>query len=279
MTFVDRLRRRAARCRPLVLGAALAAGLVFASIGDGELARFDAPLIADAVAAEPGVRIRLAADSGDRVKPPADTAEPSRSRPGVDAEISISEGGVRIRKNRDIDEPHVVVGDMEFESFEEFVEKAPWLAALVFMVTALVFLIPLLIVVLVIGYKMRSNRLRNETMLKLAERGVVPPAEAIAALAPGFAAASLSAMPSTAPLYEQAKQVRRKVAWSDLRKGVIMLGVGLGLSFWSMLDDGTANSVGLVLLFVGIGYLVLWYFEERHVAAPRDSGPGPSGGA
>ena len=279
MTFADRLLRRAARCRPLVLGAALGAGLVFASTGGGGLARFDAPLIADAGAAEPGVRIRVAADSGDRVKPPTDSAEPAGSRPAVDAEISIGERGVTIRRHRNTDEPHVVVGDMEFDSFEEFVEKAPWLAALVFMVTALVFLIPLLIVALIIGYKMRSNRLRNETMLKLAERGIVPPAEAIAALAPGSAAASLSTMPTTAPLYEQAKQVRRKVAWSDLRKGVIMLGVGLGLSFWSMLDDGTANSVGLVLLFVGIGYLVLWYFEERHVAAPRDSGAGTSGGA
>ena len=106
----------------------------------------------------------------------------------------------------------------------------------------------------------------NETMLRLAEKGVVPPAEAMSALAGGNAAAALIAGPATAPIYEQAKQIRRRAAWSDLRKGVILAGVGLGLTFFSMLDDGTPNSVGLVLLFVGIGYLVLWWFEERQLA-------------
>jgi hypothetical protein len=101
----------------------------------------------------------------------------------------------------------------------------------------------------------------------------------MAAMAPGSANASFASMPSTAPLYEQVRQVRKRAAWSDLRKGVIMFGVGLGLTFWSMLDDGTANGLGLVLLFVGIGFIVLWYFEERQLAPPHDTGPGPSGGA
>lgn len=279
MTFVDRLLRRAMRSRRLVLGVALAAGLVCAIATSDDRARFEPSLVGDAVAAE-RVRIQVAADTKDAaVTPPADKVEsPAKSRPSVDAEISISESGVRIRSNRGSEDPDVVVGDLEFESFEQFVEKAPWLAALVFMVTALVFLMPLLIIVLIIWYKMRSNRMRNETMLKLAERGVVPPAEAMAAMAPGSATGSFSSMPSMAPLYEQVKQVRTRAAWSDLRKGVIMLGAGLGLTFWSMLDDGSANSVGLVLLFVGIGYIVLWYFEERQLSPPRDSGPGTSGG-
>ena len=59
--------------------------------------------------------------------------------------------------------------------------------------------------------------------------------------------------------------MRKRAAWSDLRKGIVMLGIGLGLIFWSMLDEGTANGFGLILLFVGIGYIVLWYFEERQV--------------
>ena len=117
-------------------------------------------------------------------------------------------------------------------------------------------------------------------MLKLAERGVVPPAEAIASMGPGTPVA-LDKLPSTAPLYDQVRQVRRRAAWSDLRKGIVMLGIGLGLSFWSMLDDGSPNAPGLVLLFVGMGFIVLWYFEERHLMPRRDAGPGPgsSGGA
>ena len=39
--------------------------------------------------------------------------------------------------------------------------------------------------------------------------------------------------------------------------------IGLGLVFYSMLDDGSPNGLGLVLLFVGLGYIVLWYFQER----------------
>jgi hypothetical protein len=107
----------------------------------------------------------------------------------------------------------------------------------------------------------------------------VPPGGAVAAMAPG-AANALEKMPSTAPLYEQARQVRKRAAWSDLRKGIVMLGIGLGLSFWSMLDDGEPNGFGLVLLFVGIGFVVLWYFEERQMGTRGDTpGPGPGGGA
>lgn len=280
MTLVDGVLQRATRSRRLVLGVALAAGLACAIAVGENRTPFEPALIGDAVAADQGIRVLAAADTKDAaVKPPSDTAQtPAKSRQRVDAEITINESGVKIRRSGDADEPQVAVGDLEFDSFEAFVEKAPWLAALVFMVTALVFLMPLAVIVLIIWYKMRSNRMRNETMLKLAERGVVPPAEAVAAMAPG-ATASLASLPSTAPLYEQVKQVRKRAAWSDLRKGVIMFGIGLGLTFWSMLDDGTANGLGLVLLFVGIGFIVLWYFEERQLTPPRDAGPGPSGGA
>jgi hypothetical protein len=112
-------------------------------------------------------------------------------------------------------------------------------------------------------------------MLRLAEKGVVPPAEALGALA-GNTSTAMSGSPSVAPFYEQAKQIRRRAAWSDLRKGVILGGIGLGLTSFSMLDDGTPNSVGLVLLFVGIGYLVLWWFEDRQVARAANGTAGAS---
>jgi hypothetical protein len=140
-----------------------------------------------------------------------------------------------------------------------------------------------LAIALILGYRMRKARMLNETMLKLAEKGVVPPAEALSALA-GNPAGAIAAAPSAAPIYEQAKQIRRRAAWSDLRKGVIMGGIGLGLTFFSMFDDGTPNGLGLVLLFVGIGYMVLWWFEERQIAPPANgtgsrSGAAPTGPA
>ena len=165
-------------------------------------------------------------------------------------------------------------GSREFDSFEQFVDQAPWIAGLVFAVTFLVFLTPILIIALVIWYKMRKTRMLNETMIRLAEKGVVPPAEAYAAVAGGSANA-MQAAPSTAPLYVQAKEARRKAVWSDLRKGVIAGAVGLGFTFYSMLDDGSPNFVGLVLLFVGLAYIVLWYFEDRQVAAQVPPPPPP----
>jgi len=163
------------------------------------------------------------------------------------------------------------------------VQDAPWLAGLVFLSTLLVFLVPLLIVVLLIWYKLRKNRIANETMLKLAERGVVPPAAAMDAVASGTAgsvaaAATAPAPPPGMPAYEQVRYVRRRAVWSDLRKGVILLAIGLGLSFWSILDDGTANSVGLVLLFLGLGYCALWFFEDRTAQPEQPPRTPPAGG-
>jgi hypothetical protein len=278
MTFVERMLGRMLRSRRFVLGIALVAGLACGIAASGDPASAPSP-IAAALASERG-RIDLAADSTAPPVTPDAPAKPDkggRSR-AVDAEISFGEEGVTIR-NRSRDEPRVEFGDTEFDSFEEFVEQAPWLAALVFLIVGLVFLTPVLILTVIVWYKMRSNRMRNETMLKLAERGVVPPADAIAAMSPG--AAPLEKVPATAPLYDQVRQVRKRAAWSDLRKGIVMLGIGLGLTFWSMLDEGSANGLGLVLLFVGMGFIVLWYFEERQLAPRRDvgPGPGPSGGA
>jgi len=164
--------------------------------------------------------------------------------------------------------------DHEYESFNDFVHSEPGLAFMVVAIVALVFLSPVLAIALILWYRMRKARMLNETMLRLAEKGVVPPAEALGALA-GNPSAAMAAAPSAAPIYEQAKQIRRRAAWSDLRKGVLLGGVGLGLAIWGVLDDGTPNGLGLVLLFVGIGYIVLWWFEDRQVA-PGGSGAGPN---
>jgi hypothetical protein len=155
--------------------------------------------------------------------------------------------------------------DREYDSVSDFAHTEPGLAFMVVMIVALVFLSPVLAIGLILWYRMRKARMMNETMLRLAEKGVVPPAEALNALT-GNASAPMAASPSAAPIYEQAKQIQRRAAWSDLRKGVILGGIGLGLTSFSMLDDGSPNSVGLVFLFVGIGYIILWWFEDRQFA-------------
>jgi hypothetical protein len=161
--------------------------------------------------------------------------------------------------------------DFDFDVFTSQMQKTPWVIGLVFLVVGSIFLTPVVLLVGIIWYKLRKTRLQNEAMLALAERGVVPAAQAADALAAG--APPASAAPQ---VYQQAVALRKKVVWSDLRKGVIMTMIGLALSFYSMTDSGSPNWIGLVLLFVGAGYVVLWWLEGRHLdeASARAAGNG-----
>jgi hypothetical protein len=254
--------------RRFVLGAALAAGLaawLIAATPDVRATPADAPVrVAQADTGAPATEAAPPAGRTDTPAPPAKGG----------AEVTIDRHGIVIDKG----EKRVRVGgfghDREYESFDEFVRDAPWLAALVFLTVLLVFLVPLSVIVLLVWYKVRKNRMLNETMIKLAEKGVMPPAEAMDALATDRAAPALRTGSGSA-LHEHARSLRRHAAWSDLRKGVILAAVGVGLSAYSMLDDGTPHGFGLVLLFLGIGYCVLWYFEGREPATRAGSAPPP----
>ncbi len=276
--------------RPLILGTALvAAWAAFCALSPtappGESPGVIPPVALVGlvpVAHAASLDLRIAADktgASDRAAKPAEPAPPDPA--AVPETPKRPRGGLGV--TIDGEKERVVVQgfghDEEFDSIAEFIERAPWIAGLVFVSTFLVFLVPLLIIALLIWYKVRKTRMLNETMLKLAEKGVIAPGDALSALSEGRQAAAISSLPASAPLYEQARQIQKRAAWSDLRKGVIMFAIGLGLSVFSMFDDGTPNPVGLVLLFLGIGYLVLWYFEDRETVAPRESGAPPAGGA
>jgi hypothetical protein len=199
-------------------------------------------------------------------------------RPGVAAETPGASGADGDTSRRRGAKKHARVTidglgtDKEFDSFDEFVDNEPALFAMVIAVVAVVFFAPVLAIALILWYRMRKARMLNETMLKLAEKGIVPSPDAIDALAGGKQAAA------AAPYYEQAKQVRRRAAWSDLRKGVLIGVVGLALSVHALLAYRGTNVVGLVLLFVGLGFVVLWWFEQRHIVpsnrAMPDAPPG-----
>jgi hypothetical protein len=213
---------------------------------------------------------------------PGDSADEATN--DEDSGKSKRKHGITVGKNGKV-RIDATMSDRDFDSFGEFAHDEPGIATMVVAIVALVFLSPVLAIGLILWYRMRKARMLNETMLRLAEKGVVTSSDALEALAGGKAAATLSTAPGAAPLYEQAKQIRRRAAWSDLRKGIITGGVGLGLTLFSMLDDRSPNSVGLVLLFVGAGFVVLWWFEERNLAPtngastgapprPTDVGPG-----
>ena len=290
--------------RRLVLASAFALGLIAAFAPHTDIVRaadFESPPViaqgdtkgaAKAAAPTAGASAKDAKSSGAAAPPKASTpAGKGATEEAPDADVADEnaddeesakdKGTVTIGKGSKHIRIEGIGRDREYDSFEQFVQDAPWLAGLVFLVVLLVFLVPLLILVLLIWYKMRKNRLANETMLKLAERGVVPTAAAMEAVASGATpeSAAVSAAPAGTPAYDQARLIHRKTVWSDLRKGVILSGAGLGLSAFSMFDDGTPNSVGLVLLFVGLGYCLLWYFEDRKAPARRDTPGAPPGAA
>lgn len=166
----------------------------------------------------------------------------------------------------------------DLDSFDRLLEHQPALAAMIVGIVAVVFLAPVLAIALILVYRFRRLRMQNEAMLKLAEKGVVPPAEALDALASGKPAAALAEGAGTKALYEQARRIRQRAAWSDLRKGILMGGVGVALSLYSMVNSGRANAIGLVLLFVGIGYALLWWFEDRKSGAHAIAPPAPAAG-
>jgi hypothetical protein len=275
--------------RRLVLGMALATGLAVAALAHMQSVRAaDLP----STPGTPGATSKAAPSSGATAPAPKSPAADDATANDADAadedtdasadaaapqagsrkSVTIDRHGIFVEKGNKRVRIEGLGRDREYDSFEQFVQDAPWLAGLVFLTVLMVFLIPLLIIVLLIWYKLRKNRLANETMLKLAERGIVPPASAMDAVASGnavaAAAAAAEAPPPSMPAYERARFLHRRTVWSDLRKGVILTAIGLGLVFFSMLDDGTPNSVGLVFLFVGLGYCLLWFFEDRTTTRP-----------
>ena len=133
----------------------------------------------------------MAKDAAQAAKDAAQAAKDA-----ADAEdaptVTIDRHGIRVddadgSKKR----KRVVVGlggtDREYDSFEQFVHEDRGLAAMVVGIVFIVFLTPVLITGLLIWYKLRKNRMLNETMVQLAEKGVVPTTEMLQALRSGSA--------------------------------------------------------------------------------------------
>ncbi len=215
--------------------------------------------------------------------------EAQAAKDAADAEdsptVTIDRNGIRVedssgKKKR----VHIGLGrtDHEYDSFDQFVHEDRGLAVMVIGIVFIVFLTPVLITGLFIWYKLRKNRMLNDTMVQLAEKGVAPTGDMLQALVSGRTASAANAMAARAGVVEQVKTLRSHAAWTDLRKGVILAAIGLSFIAYSMFDDRSPNWIGLVLLFLGIGYAFLWYFEDRQLATPPASAPPPlppAGGA
>ena len=227
-----------------------------------------------------------AAEAKAAAKEAAQVAKDAADAADAPGNITIDRHGIRIEEGDSGSgkRKRVTVGlggpDREYDSFEQFVHEDRGLAFMVVGIVFIVFLTPVLIAGLLIWYKLRKNRMLNDTMIQLAEKGVAPTPEMLQALHSGRTASAANSMIARSGVVEQVKAIRSQAAWSDLRKGVILVAVGLSFVAYSMFDDRSPNWIGLVLLFLGIGYGFLWYFEDRQLAAPASvPPPPPAGGA
>ncbi len=219
-----------------------------------------------------GISINIDTSDKDATK-----ADAGKGDDDEDADEPDAPGTITIKKNGKTVKMTGLRKDRDFDSVDEFMHHDPKMASMVMVVVGVVFLAPVLAIALILGYRMRKTRMLNETMLKLAERGVVAPAEALEAISSGTAipprgdAAAQPIGPTT--LGDQVRDVRRRAAWSDLRKGVVMGAIGLAITLYSIRSP---NVIGLVLLFVGMAYVVLWWFEERQIMPPTRANGGRS---
>jgi len=205
------------------------------------------------------------ADAGQAA---TDTPPTSEAATGANEEKTDSSTSKKSQRRRE----RIKMGDDDFDSFNEALHTAPWVVGLAFLVAGSILLTPVFLLVGIIWYKLRKTRLQNEAVLQLAERGAMAPAQAVDAVMSGVTpegavastAASL-AVSSAAPVYQQAVIARRGAVWSDLSKGVILMAIGLAFVFYQMVENGSASWVGLVLMFLGIGFILLWWFEDRHL--------------
>jgi hypothetical protein len=297
--------------RRLVIGSAVVAALVVAALSPGSDRRAgrgldpvdplsivapafgaDAPLPPSLPKAPDGVPPRSDAPLA-AAAPRADAAAKDEALPPSGAEITIDDKGIRIEKpgadgkrSRRI----TVRGATELDDrdVEALAHMSKFAAPVAIVAVTLLFVAPLLAIALVIWYKMRRTRMLNETLLKFAERGIAPPPQAFEALGARRAAdveiakaaldASSRGGQPIAAAYDQARAIGRQAAMSDLRKGVFATAIGLGFVLYSMFENGNANVFGLVVLFVGIGYLVLWHFEDRQTRAAGGGPVAPGGG-
>lgn len=104
------------------------------------------------------------------------------------------------------------------------------------------FALPAVIVITVMIFRLRQQRLQNEIIAKLAAAGQPIPPELF------------RAMPC-----------RR----SNLNRGLVMLAVGLALTLAFYLTGNHAWPYALIPVFVGVARLLAWMLEDRHQAQDR----------
>lgn len=121
-------------------------------------------------------------------------------------------------------------------------DDVPWIALpIVFIVFLAIFGTPIMIVALIMYFSFSKSRAMHRTVRMMVEKG----------------------QPVPESLLNPPPVVRQR---SDLRRGVVLLMVGLGLMvFFGACNDweGGAWSLGIIPFLIGAGYLLVWRLDVR----------------
>jgi Domain of unknown function (DUF6249) len=123
-------------------------------------------------------------------------------------------------------------------------EDIPGLAPLI---VAIVFGCPVAIVAVVLIYRYRKNVMLHRTLAAMIDKGVPIPPELLQPERPD------------------------RTSKSDLRRGLILIGVGAGLIVFFVFQSRNAIGIGFIPLLIGVGYLIAWKLEQK-----KQNGQNPS---
>ncbi len=142
---------------------------------------------------------------------------------------------------------HVTIGDHDVDKisdhFGDHDGDIPGMVGLIVAITMFtVFGAPVLIVAVILYFSMSKSRQLHKTVRMMVEKGQEVPAALLAA-----------------PPVAQRQR-------SDMRRGVVLVMVGLGIMlFFAAVNEweGGAWSIGLIPFFIGLGYLLVWKLDTK----------------
>jgi hypothetical protein len=175
--------------------------------------------------------------------PPAPVISPTAA---ASASVSVSPGSLADKIHQKIDKKlkgrhGIMIDGNDGDLGEIKSDDIPDIVVPIVVVTMLtIFGAPVLIVAFIMYFGFSKSRMQHRTIRMLAEKGQPIPAELLAPPTP---------------------TVRQR---SDLRRGVVLCMVGLGLMlFFGAVNswEGGAWAIGVIPFVIGLGYLLVWKLE------------------
>ena len=175
-----------------------------------------------------GLVLGVAARADDANKPPA-APEPKKHGAMIKIETG-SDEKLPPEVLEKLSPEQIFDLEMAKRSHPEIPGQAP-------LIVAIVFGCPVAIVAVILVYRHRRNAMLHKTLAAMIDKGVPIPPELL-----------------------QPQPQRRP---SDLRRGLLLVGIGIGLIIFFVGQRDHDWGLGFIPLLMGAGYLIAWKLEQR----------------